>query len=273
MYGQVEKHLNYLIAVDLDGTLFAPSGNVSKRTRMAIEDACSSGHQVVAVTGRSWRTAATRLKPVSGINRIICSNGAYEYRLDERRITWSCPVPGADATAWCNKIREHFPQASFGWESAEGLGYEAEFLVAAGDPDSLEQGGDAGLMAASPAYKIFIRTPKLARVELQQAVSDILGGRAEVTPSSAPFVEASLPGVNKATGLSRVANDLGFSSAHTMAFGDNLNDLPMLEWAGVSIAMGNAVEEVKSVSNRLTLSNSECGVAVFIEEFLAKGKL
>lgn len=66
-----------------------------------------------------------------------------------------------------------------------------------------------------------------------------------------------------------LAKELNFSAADTIAFGDNLNDLPMLNWAGTSVAMANAHPDVLATTAIKTLSNAQVGVAVKIEQMLA----
>ncbi|MCL4139622.1 UNVERIFIED_CONTAM: hypothetical protein GTU68_038797 [Idotea baltica] len=95
----------------------------------------------------------------------------------------------------------------------------------------------------------------------------------EITVSGAPFTELSATGVTKALGLTSIASKLGFTAANTIVFGDNQNDLPMFEWAGQSVAMGNATEELKAVASAITLSNREHGVAHFLSQQMDAGLL
>lgn len=118
-------------------------------------------------------------------------------------------------------------------------------------------------------YKLYIRTPGLVRGELPRALLKLMGDLAELTTSGASFVEATAQGVNKASGLAALAKEPNFSAADTIAFGDNLNDLPMLNWAGTSVAMANAHPDVLATTAIKTLSNEQDGVAVKIGQMLA----
>ena len=71
----------------------------------------------------------------------------------------------------------------------------------------------------------------------------------------------------------RFAEHLGLTLSNCAAFGDGLNDLSMVEMAGVGVAMANAVPEVKRVAARVTLSNDEDGVAAMLEQLEAEGAL
>ena len=90
----------------------------------------------------------------------------------------------------------------------------------------------------------------------------------EVSTSGAPFLDATAPAVNKAAGLATAAEHFNVDAQDVIAFGDNLNDLPMLKWAGTAVAMGNAHPEVLSVADAMTVSNRRDGVAVYIDKML-----
>ena len=76
---------------------------------------------------------------------------------------------------------------------------------------------------------------------------------------------------NKATGLAKLISHLESTKAQVMACGDEANDLSMIEWAGLGVAMQNAVPEVKAVANVVTpMTNDEEAVAWAIEEYVLK---
>ncbi len=86
---------------------------------------------------------------------------------------------------------------------------------------------------------------------------------------TAPFYYEFTPlGVDKSRALRETFAALGIDQSEIIAFGDAQNDRTMLEWAGIGVAMGNAVDEVKAVANKVTLSNNEDGIAVALEELV-----
>ena len=72
-------------------------------------------------------------------------------------------------------------------------------------------------------------------------------------------------GVNKAAGLADVADEHGIDAADVIAFGDFLNDVPMLAWAGRGVAVANAHPEVLAIADEVTASNDDDGVAIVLE--------
>ena len=86
---------------------------------------------------------------------------------------------------------------------------------------------------------------------------------------TAPFYYEFTPlGVDKTSALLETFAKLDISTSEVIAFGDAQNDQSMIEWSGIGVAMGNAVDEVKAVANYVTLSNNEDGIAVALEKFL-----
>ncbi|MFK7854874.1 MAG: HAD family hydrolase [Granulosicoccus sp.] len=262
-----------LIAVDLDGTLLGPDARVSARTSSALHAVANHGHAIVVVTGRSAYSAIPVISSVPACTRVICSNGAYEYDRQNNVKSWSNHLSAQQALHLRELISAQLPCASFGWESVHGLRYEDRFVHEAGGAHTLEQGGDSAPLGHYDVMKLFARTPKLISGDLQKMLAQLIEGQAEVSTSGVPFVELTARGVNKATALARVAAELGFNSDQSIAFGDNLNDLPMLNWAAEGVAMGNAHSDVKKIATTQALDNAKDGVAGILENKLANGQL
>ena len=93
-----------------------------------------------------------------------------------------------------------------------------------------------------------------------------VGGRdIGVVAAEGDWIEASPPGVTKATALGQVCRHLGISPRSVVAIGDHANDLPMLAWSGLSLAVANALPEVMQVVDGIIPSNRDDGVARFLE--------
>ena len=99
-------------------------------------------------------------------------------------------------------------------------------------------------------------------------LESLFEGKLYVTQSSFDLVEFLHPAVSKGNALKVIAAELNIRPEEIVAFGDNHNDIGMLQFAGLGIAMGNAHEEVKSMADYVTSSNAEDGVAKAIEELV-----
>ncbi len=90
----------------------------------------------------------------------------------------------------------------------------------------------------------------------------------EVSNSSLTNIEVNAVGVNKAAAIEKVCERIGITMDQVMTAGDSLNDIKMIELAGLGIAMGNAQEPVKKAADWVTASNDEDGVALAIEKWV-----
>ena len=255
----------WLIAVDLDGTLFHTDHEISVRTLCTMRKVAELGHRTVVVTGRSSHSSVPRLRSMPAGTRVVCSNGAYEYDQTKQEIVWANLLSASSSLEIQQRIHRHLPTASFGWESTNGLSYEQSFIEEAGGSHTLESGGLKESLGQSDLYKLFVRTPEQKSAELAKLLQEFFEGEIEVSSSGVPFVEITAAGTNKGAALEKIASDLGIESERTIAFGDNLNDVSMFEWAGVAVAMGNAIAELKAIASAYTKSNDEDGVAQFLE--------
>ena len=259
----------HLFAFDLDGTLLGPDKRVSARNRAAIAAVAEAGHHTVAVTGRSRLSAAPLLTDTPAIGLVVGSNGAYLHDTVADALDWSHPIAPETLARWTDAVRGGVPDVRIGWEGADGIVYEPGFLALVGDPRTIDPGEPGDVPPAGELYKLFVRTPHASHGELQRLVADLLGDTAEVSTSGVPFIEATAAGVDKGAGLARVAERLGVPLERTVAFGDNLNDVPMFRRAGLGVAMGNAVAEVRELAHRVAPRHDEDGVAAVLEAWLA----
>jgi hydroxymethylpyrimidine pyrophosphatase-like HAD family hydrolase len=100
--------------------------------------------------------------------------------------------------------------------------------------------------------------------EFQHNITELVSDVFEASTSGAPFLDATAHHVNKASGLEAAAQHFDVHSSEVIVFGDNLNDIPMLTWAGT--AMGNAHPEVLQIADVMTVSNMCDGVAVYLDK-------
>ena len=93
-------------------------------------------------------------------------------------------------------------------------------------------------------------------------------GQMEIVRSHANFVEGNPLGVSKGDALRRLARHVGVTQERVMAIGDQGNDVSMIRWAGVGVAMGNASPKAKAVAEWIAPPFSENGAAAAIERFI-----
>ncbi|MFF0338956.1 HAD family hydrolase [Kribbella sp. NPDC004875] len=255
-----------LIATDLDGTLVRSDGTVSDRTLTAVRSAQRAGSVFVMVTARPprWLHDLTDLVGAHGV--AIVANGAILYDVPRRQAIRTRLIDPAIALDVAQAIRAAIPDVQFAIERPDRYGQEPVYLNRWPKPaDTLIAAVEE--LVAEPAAKLLVRHPSLQADELLALVSPLVGQRVTASHSGGHgLVEISASGVSKAAMLADFAASQGISAAETIAFGDSVNDLPMLAWAGTSYGMANAHPEVLAVVDRTAPANDEDGVAAVLEE-------
>jgi Cof subfamily protein (haloacid dehalogenase superfamily) len=260
-----------VVAVDLDGTLLRSDTTVSPRTVKALANAAEAGARIVAVTARPPRVV-TEIAAEAGLTgTAICSNGAIVADLGSGVVEIVGPLPIDLARRTAAEIATFLPEAGFAVETglraliAPGYRHRAtrDPLAARVQVDSLAQ-----LWAtAESCVKLLAWSPAPVTDELLAAFAGRLSD-VEVTYSGGSgMVEVSAAGVTKVATLAALCAEWGVGPSDVIAFGDAQNDLSVLGWAGISVAMANAHPAVIAAADRVTASNDEDGVALVLEEF------
>lgn len=276
-----------LIATDLDGTLLSsaipnkPRG-VSERTRAALLAARNAGAWVVPASGRQVFSIADVLDGtgladdiVMGANGAIAVNRRTGDVLFERLVQ-----PDAQAALYAGLV-ERYPGVRCVSVRDGGVTFVAQQgYVGFMDPGDHGRADSTALpewpievVVAEPSVKFVVRDPRVPVDELLAYAQSLDVPGCTVVTSGAPFVEVSAADVNKGTGLAELCGVLGVEAAETMAFGDELNDLDMIAWAGHGVAMANGCAEAKAVAAEVCPSNVDDGLAQVIERELAAGTI
>jgi Cof subfamily protein (haloacid dehalogenase superfamily) len=260
-----------IVATDMDGTLLDPSGVVSERTAAAVAAAREAGVRVIPVTGRPpqalWDLAATAgLGPLG-----VCANGAAIVDLEQQTVIDVEHVPGEVASGLVEVVRAAVPGIKMAADDLDCFSYEAGFFEMAVDWQEklLEVDDIAGVVAAG-CIKLIARSSGTSAKALIDLVGAAIGELGYVTSSGLDWVDIGLPGVSKAASVLRVCDRLGVSATEVLAIGDNHNDISLLTWAAHAMAPANAIPEVVAVAHRVLPANADDGVAVLLEELVAR---
>jgi Cof subfamily protein (haloacid dehalogenase superfamily) len=262
--------LTRLVACDLDGTLLGYDGRISRPVRKAVERALDAGIWVIAVTGRPWQWTLDiardhRLLPVA-----VVSNGAAILEVESGEVR---PTGLADGTVvgLMERIRARVPGVTFAVDGVQRMGHEAGF-----HDDTYFGGrevhiGDLTELVASDVIKLICRVEGMPAIELAALLdADVTDGVAVPYHGAGEWVELLPEGVSKASGLAAVCERLGVAREDVVAVGDSWNDIPMIEWAGCGVAMGDAAPHVVAVADRVVPGVGDDGVAVLLDDVLGQ---
>jgi Cof subfamily protein (haloacid dehalogenase superfamily) len=264
-----------LIASDVDGTLLDEDEKVTPRTREAVVAAVESGAQFVLATGRPPRWVHPVVDALGFAPMAVCANGAVIYDPATDRIV-SARTLSADALAELAEIATRvIPGAGLAVERVGSSAHDAatpQFVSSPGyehawlNPDNTEVSVEDLLSA--PAVKLLIRKAGARSSDMAAVLAKHVGLERDITYSTNNGLIEIVPlGISKATGVDELARPLGITAEDVVAFGDMPNDVPMLGWAGLGVAMGNAHPDAVAAADEVTASNAEDGVARVLERW------
>ena len=257
-----------LVASDLDGTLVREDYTIGARSVAALARADA----VVLVTGRPVRWLYTVYDHLPIQPLAVVANGAAVYDPVDDKIVHSVPLAPETLVDACTRLRAAVPGVRFGVEIDGGrlMRYEPGYEVGGWEIDSTHvHRVEPAELVARPAAKLLVKAGRQPPDAFNALVADVLAGIGEATHSSSSgLVEVSAVGVTKAAGLAWVADRLGVPAGEVVAFGDMPNDLSMLAWAGLGVAMGNAHPAVLAAADDVTATNNDEGVAAYLERLL-----
>ncbi len=265
-----------LIALDMDGTALTSDKRLLDETVRDLALAAARGRTAALSTGRCVPELAGYRDRLTGVRYAIAVSGAvlydlaedralYEERMDRTLVMELMAVAeryDAMAHLLCSdasvlRADQATHVADFGMGPYQGL-YDA---MAKKVPDMM---AEAAARPGVPKVNIYFRSPadRLAAYETVKALP------LTVTFSECAGLEMSPPGVDKGTGLRKLAALLGVGMEATVAVGDGDNDRPMLAAAGLAVAMGNADPAVKAMADAVVADNDHNGVGQAIHRFL-----
>ncbi|MEG4317828.1 MULTISPECIES: Cof-type HAD-IIB family hydrolase [unclassified Microcoleus] len=266
-----------LLVVDIDGTIAGLSNQIREPVKQAILAAQSRGVKVAVATGRMYQSALRFHSDIGSTLPLICYQGAWiQDPATEKRLRH---LPLSKQTAL--QLLEHFEAPdlrsllSIHFYIEDQL-YVPEITAATrlyADRSGIEPNVIKDLRRDIPGEP----TKVLALCQNPEVLDGLLSSMRErytpaelyLTRSVATFFEATHPSANKGAAVQYLAEELlGLQAANVMAIGDNFNDLEMIAYAGVGVAMGNAPDGVKAGANWVAPDVEDDGVAAAIEQFV-----
>ncbi|BBD60474.1 hypothetical protein NIES2109_32710 [Nostoc sp. HK-01] len=267
-----------LLVLDIDGTIAGKSNSLSKPVKQAISAAQAKGIHVAIATGRMYRSALRFHQEIGSNLPLAAYQGAWIQDPNNQKIHRHLPI----AKELAHQLLDYFEQPQ--WRSLLSIHFyiNDELYVRELTRETKIYAQRSGItpIAVGDLRQILIEhepTKILALCDDTEAIDRLLGNlRRQYTPaelylttSVATFFEATNPAVNKGAAVRYFAEELlGLQRNNVMAIGDNFNDVEMLEYAGIGIAMGNAPKNVQAIAQWIAPSVEKDGAAIAIKKFL-----
>jgi Cof subfamily protein (haloacid dehalogenase superfamily) len=257
---------------DLDGTICTYDHQIRSAVRQVVQVVIDSGKWITIATGRGYQTVKPFLAYVPVNAPLILCNGGLVLDPATLQVLDSCPMP----LSLVHQIMHLAHEAGLElWVYLDDLQTMLEhrpgdrgFVVRLPTGPVRPVPDPFSLVSRPPHKVVFIAPAPQASPGIAAHLSARLAGVARVIVSSPTVVEVIMPGVSKAGAMAQVASRLGVSREHTLAIGDGDNDLEMIQWAGLGIAMGNASPSLLQVADWVAPSVEQDGLAVALQRFM-----
>ncbi|MBT8240287.1 MAG: Cof-type HAD-IIB family hydrolase [Acidimicrobiia bacterium] len=259
-----------MIATDIDGTMLRRDGTLSPVVRGALHDARRAGIEVVPTTGRPFVVATDVIDALGHDRYWIFANGAVTWhhgRAETVRGDWMQPDRTIDIV---ERVRSVLPNASFAVEFETDAIFERGFERLVTVVDGLHLVEDVTRAVESRVQKVLVFDHTQTIYELYRKVSESIGDDGVATYSGMSFIEVAADLVTKAMAVRELAEQLGIHQTEVASFGDNHNDVSMLEWAGRGYAMGNATVDAVEAADYVIGTNEDDALATQVRALIAE---
>ena len=260
------------IVTDMDDTLLDGQGQLSDYT-LRVAHACTErGIRFIPVSGRTQPSLRPFVEKLNTGCPYIGGNGS-EILSADHRVLQQLTLDAETTRQVCAFLREN----NFYMHVYHGDAFYFDADCKAAN-DYRHSSGMPGVAVGDLLHFIDFPTPKVLSVSTPEEVQRLMPiaaerfrGRVNFTQSKAYFLEAVPVGASKGEALQRLAQLIGIRPEHTLAFGDSLNDISMLQFTPNSVAVGNARPQVQQAAAYVCLPNTQDGEARFINEHVLGG--
>ena len=251
-----------LVAVDLDGTLLNDSKKVSRQTVDALKCLPSRGVRVVIASARPPRSVRHVYAELGLDTLQINYNGALIWDEANRRAVYHRPMAGAVVREIIDAVRDRYEEVLVGCEIMDRWctdRFDQTYTTETGRLFKPDLVAPLDAFCDQPVTKLLLLADPLTITRLDPVLID-LPHDVSIVRSDPQLVQIMDAGASKGEALRLVAAHYGVPMSQVMALGDAVNDVPMLEAAGVAVAMDNAHPDVKRVADWIAPSNNDHGV-------------
>ncbi len=260
-----------LVALDLDGTLLRSDGSISDATVQAVKQTIRRGVRVVLASARPPRAVRQIYETLGLEGPQINYNGALIHDATQRQHTHHQPITAGLGAELVGLARRVDPDVAVSIELLDkwytdfvdhslpietSKSFEPDYL---GPLDDVLQQAITKLMFLAPSDRL---------TAVHQAVAQNFAGRITIAISDPHLIQVLDHGVDKSNALQMIASAQGIAPQQVMAIGDAPNDVGMLRWAGVGVAVANAWPQTRDAADVIVASNDDDGVAQALQQYI-----
>lgn len=288
-----------LVAIDLDGTLLDPYGQISLKDKQIIQEAIQKKVEIVLATGRSIASTINFSKEIGAEHYFISGNGAVIYDLQNEKILYNHYLPREkviEIVEFCEKNSMYYTVFTDNAIITKSLNYNTLFYYYENRNKEDGKKTQINIIEDIPLYikttenlnflkiticdetssifaRILEQVKKIKEIDILE-VSHMSRKKikigTEILEIQYYYTEITQENTNKWNAIQYLANKLNIKTEEIMTIGDNSNDIEMIKNAGLGIAMANSAPEIKKIADDITTSNEENGVGQAIERNITK---
>ncbi len=256
------------IVFDLDDTLLHNDLSISCKTISVLHQLSQHGIKIIPASGRAPESMKPFLQKLGCADAAIASNGA-ELLDTEGNVIWRQILDQNTAHSILDFAADHhcyahtYEGAAFHYQmigSKWAEAYQRSSLLTGVHENNLH-----AFVDKHPTNKILLINESRIITTLFQDALRIFSGKASVSTSKPQYLEFNPFGTSKGNALTMVMQQMKVPMEQVCAFGDGINDISMLQAAGLGIAMGNASAEVQNAADAVCMTNEEDGIAQYLE--------
>ncbi|MDR2970122.1 MAG: Cof-type HAD-IIB family hydrolase [Tannerellaceae bacterium] len=263
-----------LLVLDVDGTLLNDNKEITPGTRASLLKVQQMGMRIVLASGRPAHgilpiARALELNTYGGY--VISCNGAQITDMQSGETIYEKKIDRDQIPYLYRKAKKNgFPIFTYRQEQIITDSPENKHIREEAALNGMEiiNADDSFAIDFDPHECVLVSDDLKALAGLENHWKKRLNGVLDVFPSESYFLEVVPPGINKGNTLAFLMDKLKIEKEKVIAIGEGVCDIPMLQLAGMGIAMGNAQDSVKSCADHITLSNEEDGVAAALEKWI-----
>lgn len=259
--------MSKIVYIDCDGTLKNDKGEISARTKRAIKEFTKAGNYIVLCTGQPRYFAEKISNEIGCESFFISSNGAEIYDNIKKCIVKIISIDKSDVLeiykyAKINNIRIVAVSEDKEFVTKQIKNKNQYMIPESNIEDFFEKNKIKQIMFVSDDNQKIIN----AKIELYKNNSIAILNQS--TKENQPWVAVGNSKVSKGKAIRELTEYLGEKIENTIAIGNGHNDISMFETAGISVAMENAIDDIKNKVDIITASNNEDGVAIYLENII-----
>jgi Cof subfamily protein (haloacid dehalogenase superfamily) len=261
-----------LVALDVDGTVLAGDHTLHAPVTEAIRAAQARGARVCLATGKLFVSLGDLVRAFDLRGPQITCNGAAICDAPGGRIIASFPLRPAEVTQSRAALAAYAGDLPLAWYTTDAIyttappGEMDAVLARYHEPPLRHVASfDAGL---PPPVKLLVAAPPDRLDALRAQMEPRLAGRVRLVRTAVDFLECMRLDTTKGTALETIMQTLNIARAETLAIGDSENDIPLIQAAGLGIAMGNAIPALRAAAQAITRTNDDDGVAHALKDWV-----